>query len=45
MPRALISVHDKQGIAEFARGLTELGWELVSSGGTAAHLEEAGHRR
>ena len=42
MPRALISVHDKHGVAEFAQGLAELGWELVSSGGTAAHLEERG---
>ena len=42
MPRALISVHDKHGIAEFAQALTELGWEVVSSGGTAAHLEERG---
>ncbi len=38
MPRALISVHDKSGIEVLARGLHELGWELVSSGGTAAHL-------
>jgi phosphoribosylaminoimidazolecarboxamide formyltransferase/IMP cyclohydrolase len=42
MPRALISVHDKHGIAEFAQALTDLGWEVVSSGGTAAHLEERG---
>ena len=42
MPRALISVHDKHGVAEFAQGLVDLGWELVSSGGTAAHLEELG---
>jgi phosphoribosylaminoimidazolecarboxamide formyltransferase/IMP cyclohydrolase len=38
--RALISVYDKAGVAEFARGLTELGFEVVASGGTAAHLEE-----
>ena len=38
--RALISVYDKDGIADFARGLSELGFELVSSGGTAAALEE-----
>ena len=38
--RALISVYDKTGIDEFARGLYELGFELVSSGGTAAFLEE-----
>ncbi len=40
--RALISVYDKSGIDELARGLAELGWELVSSGGTAAHLESLG---
>jgi phosphoribosylaminoimidazolecarboxamide formyltransferase/IMP cyclohydrolase len=40
--RALISVYDKTGIDEFARGLAELGWELVASGGTAAHLESLG---
>jgi phosphoribosylaminoimidazolecarboxamide formyltransferase / IMP cyclohydrolase len=40
--RALISVYDKAGVAEFARGLVELGFELVSSGGTATALEEAG---
>ena len=43
MPRrALISVYDKEGVDEFARGLVELGWELVSSGGTASFLAEAG---
>jgi phosphoribosylaminoimidazolecarboxamide formyltransferase / IMP cyclohydrolase len=40
--RALISVYDKTGLAEFARGLAELGWEIVASGGTASHLEEHG---
>ena len=40
--RALISVYDKSGVVEFARGLTELGFEIVSSGGTATALEEAG---
>jgi phosphoribosylaminoimidazolecarboxamide formyltransferase/IMP cyclohydrolase len=40
--RALLSVSDKSGLAEFARGLVELGVELVSTGGTAAHLEQAG---
>ena len=40
--RALISVYDKTGIDEFARGLADLGWEIVSSGGTAAHLESLG---
>jgi phosphoribosylaminoimidazolecarboxamide formyltransferase/IMP cyclohydrolase len=42
MKRALISVYDKTGIDEFARGLADLGFELVASGGTAAYLEEAG---
>ncbi|HSF87661.1 MAG TPA: bifunctional phosphoribosylaminoimidazolecarboxamide formyltransferase/IMP cyclohydrolase [Acidimicrobiia bacterium] len=40
--RALLSVWDKTGIAEFARRLHEAGVELVSSGGTAAALEKAG---
>jgi phosphoribosylaminoimidazolecarboxamide formyltransferase / IMP cyclohydrolase len=38
--RALISVWDKAGVDELARGLVDLGWELVASGQTAAHLEE-----
>jgi phosphoribosylaminoimidazolecarboxamide formyltransferase/IMP cyclohydrolase len=42
MPRALISVSDKRGIVEFARGLVELGWEIVSTGGTAATIRKAG---
>jgi phosphoribosylaminoimidazolecarboxamide formyltransferase / IMP cyclohydrolase len=37
--RALISVYDKTGLQEFARGLAELGYELVASGGTADFLE------
>src|SRR5262249_9007948 len=40
--RALISVWDKAGVDEFARGLAGLEFELVSSGGTAAFLEEHG---
>jgi phosphoribosylaminoimidazolecarboxamide formyltransferase/IMP cyclohydrolase len=40
--RALLSVSDKTGIVDFARGLAELGIELVSTGGTAATLTEAG---
>jgi phosphoribosylaminoimidazolecarboxamide formyltransferase / IMP cyclohydrolase len=40
--RALLSVWDKTGLAEFARGLSEQGVELVASGGTAKALEEAG---
>jgi phosphoribosylaminoimidazolecarboxamide formyltransferase/IMP cyclohydrolase len=39
-PRALISVYDKKDVEAFARGLVELGWEIVSSGGTASQLEE-----
>ena len=40
--RAVLSVSDKTGIVDFARGLAELGVELVSTGGTAAALAEAG---
>jgi len=40
--RALISVYDKRGLVPFARGLADLGVELVASGGTAATLEDAG---
>src|SRR3979411_2884239 len=42
MPRALLSVSDKTGIVEFARGLTARGFELVSTGGTARTLTAAG---
>jgi len=42
MPRALISVSDKRGIIPFAQGLIELGWEVVSTGGTATALRNAG---
>ncbi|MBM4187217.1 MAG: bifunctional phosphoribosylaminoimidazolecarboxamide formyltransferase/IMP cyclohydrolase [Gemmatimonadetes bacterium] len=42
MKRALISVSDKRGIVEFAKGLVDLGFELVSTGGTAATLAKAG---
>ncbi|HWV58215.1 MAG TPA: bifunctional phosphoribosylaminoimidazolecarboxamide formyltransferase/IMP cyclohydrolase, partial [Longimicrobiales bacterium] len=42
MPRAILSVSDKRGIVDFARGLADLGWELVSTGGTARALREAG---
>src|SRR5436189_1792793 len=44
MPRALLSVSDKTGIVEFARGLAARGYELVSTGGTARALSEAGLR-
>lgn len=42
MPLALISVSDKTGIVEFAEGLRRLGWDLVSTGGTAKVLRDAG---
>jgi phosphoribosylaminoimidazolecarboxamide formyltransferase/IMP cyclohydrolase len=42
VPRALISVSDKRGIVGFARGLIELGWEIISTGGTSATLRGAG---
>jgi phosphoribosylaminoimidazolecarboxamide formyltransferase / IMP cyclohydrolase len=40
--RALLSVYDKSGVVELARELSELGVDLVSSGGTAAALRDAG---
>jgi phosphoribosylaminoimidazolecarboxamide formyltransferase/IMP cyclohydrolase len=40
--RALISVSDKTGVADFAKGLAALGIELLSTGGTATALREAG---
>jgi len=40
--RALISVSDKTGVVEFARGLSGLGIEIISTGGTATALAEAG---
>src|SRR3954451_24664424 len=40
--RALISVSDKTGVADFAKGLAALGVEILSTGGTAAALREAG---
>src|SRR3954471_15255248 len=40
--RALLTVSDKRGLVEFARGLAELGVEIVSTGGTARELEGAG---
>jgi len=42
MPTALLSVFDKSGIVELAGGLHEAGWRLVSSGGTAAAVAQAG---
>jgi phosphoribosylaminoimidazolecarboxamide formyltransferase/IMP cyclohydrolase len=40
--RALLSVSDKRGLVEFARGLAELGVEIISTGGTATELGRAG---
>ena len=40
--RALISVSDKRGLTPFAAALVDQGVEIVSSGGTATHLDEAG---
>jgi len=40
--RALLSVSDKTGIAEFARGLESLGVKIISTGGTAKILRDAG---
>ena len=41
VPTALLSVYDKSGIVEFAESLHQLGWSLVSSGGTARAIAEA----
>src|SRR4029079_7553745 len=40
--RALISVHDKAGVAEIAQALASRGAEIVSTGGTAKALSDAG---
>ena len=42
MPRALLSVSDKTGVVELGRGLAARGFELVSTGGTAKALTDAG---
>ena len=42
MPRALLSVSDKSGLVDFAKELAALDWELISTGGTARTLREAG---
>jgi phosphoribosylaminoimidazolecarboxamide formyltransferase/IMP cyclohydrolase len=39
---ALISVYNKKGVADFARGLCNLGVRIISTGGTAEHLRKAG---
>ena len=41
VPTALLSVYDKSGIVEFAESLHQLGWSLVSSGGTARAIADA----
>ncbi|MBP3853159.1 MAG: bifunctional phosphoribosylaminoimidazolecarboxamide formyltransferase/IMP cyclohydrolase, partial [Erysipelotrichaceae bacterium] len=42
MKRALISVSDKTGLVEFAKGLEAAGYEIISTGGTKKALEDAG---
>jgi phosphoribosylaminoimidazolecarboxamide formyltransferase/IMP cyclohydrolase len=42
VPTALLSVYDKAGITDLARGLHDLGWTLLSSGGTARVIADAG---
>src|ERR671930_615655 len=42
--RALLSVSDKRGLVDFARALSDLGVEIISTGGTASELERAGIR-
>ena len=40
MPTAILSVHNKTGLVEFAEGLASLGWTLIASGGTAKLLRD-----
>ena len=40
MSTAILSVHNKSGLTEFAQGLADLGWTLLASGGTAKTLRE-----
>ena len=42
MKRALISVFDKTNVVEFAKNLTEMGWEIISTGGTSAKFKAEG---
>ena len=42
MPKAILSVHNKTGLVDFAKGLVSLGWTLLASGGTAKLLRENG---
>lgn len=40
MPTAILSVHNKNGLVEFAQGLASLGWTLLASGGTSKLLRQ-----
>lgn len=40
MPKAILSVYDKTGLIDFAKGLVDLGWILIASGGTAKTIKE-----
>jgi len=42
MPTAILSVYDKTGLVDFAKGLADLGWTLLASGGTAKLLRGSG---
>lgn len=42
MPQAILSVYDKTGLVDFAGKLSQLGWDLLASGGTAKALRQAG---
>jgi phosphoribosylaminoimidazolecarboxamide formyltransferase / IMP cyclohydrolase len=42
VPKAILSVYAKSGLVDFGRGLRELGWDLIASGGTARLLSENG---
>ena len=42
MKRALISVYDKEGIVEFSKELVDMGWDIISTGGTSQFLRDAG---
>jgi len=42
MPTAILSVHDKTGIVEFAKSLADISWSLLASGGTARLLRDNG---
>jgi phosphoribosylaminoimidazolecarboxamide formyltransferase/IMP cyclohydrolase len=41
MPTAILSVHNKTGLVDFAKALADLGWTLVASGGTAKLLRDS----